>query len=258
MENLEGKKIGLALSGGAVLGAAHIGVLKALEEFKISIDYISGTSIGAFIASMYAFGLDYTKVKEIALELSWKEISSFSFSKLGLFSNRKIKNFLTENIGDVTFNEASIPLAIIAANISKGSKVIIKEGEVSSAVMASCCIPGLFQPVEVEGQLLVDGGIVENVPISPLKDFGANFIIAVDLNAKYDYTRPNNIVDVLLNSFHFTLASSTKLQTEKADLLIQPDLSSFNHIDVKQTEDLIQVGFEEAKKVLNQKINVSN
>ena len=244
------KQIGLALGGGAVLGAAHIGVLKALEELEISIHYVAGTSIGAFVAAFYAFDKTWKEIEEIALKLKWIDISGISLSQYGLLSNEKLGELITEYLGNKKFKKSSIPLAMIATDISNGKKVILRKGSVAEAAMASTAIPGIFNPVEIDGKLLVDGGIVENVPIQTLNDMGANYIIGVDLNAKHSYEKPNNIVDVMVNSFHFTLQASAKLQTKEADLLIQPDLSSFNRSDMDQVEDLIEKGYEDSISIL--------
>ena len=245
------RKIGLALGGGAVLGAAHVGVLRALEEFDISINCVAGTSIGAFISAFFAFNKHWTEIKEITLDLNWLDISALSLSKMGLLSNEKLGKLITEHIGDVNFAKADIPIAMISTDISNGEKIILKEGKVADAVMASTCIPGIFIPLEIGNKLLVDGGIVENVPITPLKEMGADFIIAVDLNAEYSHKKPEGIVEVLLNTYDFTIMTATKLQTEEADVLIKPDLSSFNMVDTNQTADLIEQGYLEAKKVFN-------
>jgi len=243
---MKNKKIGLALGGGAVLGAAHIGVLKALEELEISVQYVAGTSIGAFVAAFYAFDKTWKEIEEIALKLKWMDISGISLSQYGLLSNEKLGELITEYIGDKKFKQSSIPLAMVATDISNGKKVVLKKGLVAKAAMASTAIPGIFKPLEIDGKLLVDGGIVENVPIHTLKDMGADYIIGVDLNAKHSYERPDNIVDVMVNSFHFTLQASAKLQTKEADLLIQPDLSSFNRSDMDQVEDLIEKGYDDS------------
>ena len=245
------RKIGLALGGGAVLGAAHVGVLRALEEFEISINCVAGTSIGAFVSAFFAFNKHWTEIKEITLDLNWLDISALSLSKMGLLSNEKLGKLITEHIGDVNFAKADIPIAMISTDISNGEKIILKEGKVADAVMASTCIPGIFIPLEIGNKLLVDGGIVENVPITPLKEMGADFIIAVDLNAEYSHKKPEGIVEVLLNTYDFTIMTATKLQTEEADVLIKPDLSSFNMVDTNQTADLIEQGYLEAKKVFN-------
>ncbi|WP_352396961.1 patatin-like phospholipase family protein, partial [Aminobacterium colombiense] len=136
------KKIGLALGGGAVLGAAHIGVLKAIEEFNLPISYIAGTSIGAIISAFYAFGKNWEEMAILLKGLNWLDISRISLSQFGLLSNKKLGKLITDNLGDVSFDEACIPLAMIATDITSGEKVVLKSGNVAAAVMASSCIPG--------------------------------------------------------------------------------------------------------------------
>jgi len=246
------KKVGVALGGGAVLGAAHVGVLRALSESGIRISYIAGTSIGAFIAAFFAFGRSWKDIEEITGDLKWVDISGLSLSQFGLLSNKKLGEVIIDNIGEVDFENSDIPFAVVATDITSGEKVVIKEGPVAEAVMASACIPGIFIPVEKYGRLLVDGGIVENVPVSTLQDMGADYIIGVDLNAEHVNKRPENIIEVLLRSFDFTIKTASEIQTEEADLLIKPDLSSFNMVDVDQAEDLIEEGYSEAKKKLGE------
>jgi NTE family protein len=161
MKKLKKKKnIGLALGGGVVLGAAHIGVLKAIDEFNIKISHIGGTSIGALIAALYAFGISWKDIKSIALELGWFDITGLSLSKYGLLSNKDIGKIITDTLGDVKFEDSNIPLAAIATDISTGNNVVLTKGRVAVGIMASTCIPGVFLPVEINGELLVDGGIV--------------------------------------------------------------------------------------------------
>ncbi|MDT8347963.1 MAG: patatin-like phospholipase family protein, partial [Flavobacteriaceae bacterium] len=141
-------------------------------------------------------------------------------------------------------------LAVIATDISSGDRVVIDHGPVAQAVMASTCIPGIFKPVKIDGRYLVDGGIVENIPIKTTRKLGAKYVIGVDLNGKHSYQKPNNLLDVIINSFHFLMQHAEKFQAEKADLLIQPDLSGFNRSDTGQVEQLIQRGYEDSKKAL--------
>jgi NTE family protein len=244
------KKIGLALGGGVALGAAHVGVLKALDEADIKIDYITGTSVGAFVAAFVAFGNPWQDIKEIALNLKWIDIANISLSRYGLLANEKIGELIIENIGDRDMEDSNIPLAMTATNAANGEKITLKKGSVAEAVMASTCIPGIFKPIEKGDLMLVDGGIVENVPINTTKQLGAEFIIGVDLNAKYSYEKPDNIFDVILNSFHFIMKQSTKIQTEDADLLIEPDLSKYSRSDINQIEKMIKRGYKDAKTVL--------
>lgn len=246
------KKLGLALGGGAVLGAAHVGVLKALEEFDVNISFVAGTSIGAFISALFAFGKKSEEIEEIVKDLNWLDISGVSLSQYGLLSNKKLGNIINEYLGHTDMSAAGIPLAMVATNITSGEKVVLKDGDVASAVMASTCIPGIFVPVEINDQLLVDGGIVENVPVSVVKDMGADLIIGVDLNGRHRFIKPRNIIEVLLRSFDLTLQTATRLQVEKAGILIEPDLSEFNMVNINQVPALIERGYDEAKRILKE------
>ncbi len=253
MNSVYHKKRGLALGGGAVLGAAHVGVLKAIDEYRIRITRITGTSIGAFVAAFAAFGKSWKEIEAIAKELNWLDVSGISLSRFALLSNEKLGELIKKHIGDKNIEDAHIPLAMVAADITTGEKVVLNKGSVARAAMASTCIPGIFKPVEIDGRLLVDGGVVESVPVITLKDMGARKVIAVDLNAKHEYGVPENIIDIILNSYHYTMMASAKLQTEDADLLIEPDLSAFNRSNMKQVSNLMEKGYEDANKDLEKR-----
>lgn len=237
-------RVGLALGGGAILGAAHIGVLKALEEKDIKIEAITGTSIGAFVAILYAFGIPVADIEARVKELGWLDVTNFRLSRYGLLSNEKLADMLNKMIGKVSFDEAKIPLAVIATNIGTGKRVIIKEGDVALAAMASTCVPAIFAPVEVKGELYVDGGLVENVPLSPLYDLGANFLVGVDLNAKRQYEKPGDIIDVLMNALDIAIDNSTRLQTREVDLLVKPEVFHFSRTDTDNIEHLVKEGYD--------------
>lgn len=247
------KNPGLALGGGAALGAAHIGVLKAMEEKKIKPAYLSGTSIGAFVASHIAFGTPVNELEEIATELDWLDITGFKISKMGLLSNERLGKMILDQLGKVNIEDAEIPLCMIATDISSGKKVILKEGPLYKAVMASTCLPGIFTPVEWDDMLLVDGVLSENVPISPLREMGAKQIIGVDLTTNRQYKRPENIVDVLINTFDIGLDNMIKEQIEdKNTVLIQPELGAYNMADTRKAEELIEAGYRAAIKSLKE------
>lgn len=247
------KKLGLALGGGAVLGAAHIGVLEALEERDIRPEYISGTSIGAFIGALYAFGQTVAQLKEIAFDMDWLDVSNFKLSKMGLLGNDRIGKLILDNLGKKRIEDSQIKLAIVTTDISNGEKVVLTEGPLFKAVMASSCLPGIFIPVKWGDRLLVDGFLSENVPVSPLRAMGAEDIIAVDLTTNRDFKRPNDIIDVLTNTFAIGL---NKIFIEQLDdtriIMIQPKLSAYNKADTRKTKALIKEGYEETNRILDQ------
>ncbi len=245
-------KIGLALGGGAALGAAHIGVLKAFREAEVEYSALAGTSIGALIASLHAFGCTPEEIADIAREMDWLEVSSFTFSKLGLLSNDKIGRLVKNRIGEKNIEEAPISLAMVATNISSGGHVILDSGPVHEAVMASTCVPVLFKPVERDGCLLVDGGLVENVPISPLEKMGCRTIVGVDLNANRTYQRPDDLVDVLLNAMDISIDHSARVQAEEAELIIAPNVSAFSRTDHSALDALIEEGYNAASEALEE------
>ncbi len=157
---------------------------------------------------------------------------------------------IKKHIGDELITESKIPISMVATDAASGEKVVIKDGSITDAVKASTCIPGIFNPIKINNKMMIDGGIVENVPIDTVRNMGAYYVIGIDLNAQFKYEKPKHIFDVLLNSFHFTLLTSSKLQTKDADLLIKPDLSSFSRSNTDQVDSLMKQGYDDAKKAL--------
>ena len=243
--------VALALGGGAVLGAAHIGVLKALDEYGIKVNRISGTSIGAMIAALYAFGKTPQEIEQSVVELEWLDVTSFTLSRYGILSNDDLGRQVENLLGKVDIAEARIPLYLIATDLTEGVKIVLSKGDVSSAVMASTCIPGVFVPVEIDGQLLVDGGLVENVPVSPLRKAGAGFVIGVNLSAGRHYQRPQDIIDVFANAIDIAIDNVTRSQTSEADLIIAPRLSSYSRRDMSRIPELIEEGYRSARQLLD-------
>ena len=246
-------KLGLALGGGATLGAAHIGVLKALEDASIKVHCISGTSIGAYIASLYAFGKSPAEIEEEIRGLDWLDISSFSLLKLkfGLLTNNKLGESIEKLLGDVGVRDADVPLAIVATDIANCRKSVLTDCSLSQAIMASTCVPGIFSPVDVDDQMLVDGGLVENVPISPLKEMGATLTAGVDLSAHRSYRKPEDLIDVLINSMDIAIDNATRLQTSDADLVIAPKLHAYSRTNSGQISELVDEGYKACRSALD-------
>lgn len=237
------RPVGVALSGGGKLGAAHVGVLRALEEKGVPVERLSGTSAGAVVAALYAFATPIDKIERIAEDTTWLSISSFSPSWLGLLANRRLGDILRNAIGEPRFEDAHIPFAVIATDIARGRRVVLDRGEVVPAVLASACVPGIFQPIGHDDQLLVDGGLVENLPTSVLRPMGARTVIAVDLNSGRDYERPDDMIDVILNATDIAINNATQLQTRHGvDLLIAPKLTSHRRFRSRRGGPLVEEG----------------
>lgn len=224
-------KIGLALGGGAAKGIAHVGALKAFQENEINIAYLAGTSAGALVAAYYAFGIPIEKINEIGKTLNIRRLMSFSFKSLGLIDSQAVHDMLIADIGDVDIKDAIIPLAITATDINTGQQVVFTEGRLADIVCASMAMPGLFVPVPLNDLLLVDGGIVENVPVSPLKKMGAGIVVGIDLNGVSDYPQPDSAIDVVVNAIDITMDLRTRDQIKDADVIISLDLSSYKRFD---------------------------
>jgi NTE family protein len=175
-------KIGLALSGGAAKGLAHIGVIKALEEAGIQVDYIAGSSMGALIGAAYASGIPIDTLEKIAVNTDWKTSAKLfvpGFSTSGLIDGKRVKEFLYTLYDDKKIENLPIPYAATATDISTGKLFVINKGNLLEAVRASISIPVVFTPVKYKDIFLVDGGLVDPVPIDVVREMGADFVIAV-------------------------------------------------------------------------------
>jgi NTE family protein len=242
-------RIGLALGGGAAKGIAHIGVLKALEEEHIKVHCVSGTSVGALVASYFAFGRPAESILSICSELNLSKLIDFTLERGGLFSTDNIREMILRDLGDCRIEDANIPLAICATDIETGEQLIFEEGNLADVVCASMAVPGLFVPVEIDGRILVDGGLVENVPISPLKKMGAGIIVAVDLSHVGRYPKPENTLDVVANAINIGIDFNTRKQLKKADIALPLDLSRYsltNNAD--RVDELYMEGYHPMKK----------
>lgn len=175
------KRVGLALGGGGARGMAHVGVIRVLEREGIPIDCVAGTSAGSMVGAAYAAGLRADDLLEVALQLSWKNILRLVWPRQGFVSFARLESHMVDLVGDLTFADLDIPYAAVTADLATGEQVVLTEGRVAPAVRASCSVPGIVTPVEIDGRLLVDGGIVNNLPISVARSLGADVVIAVGL-----------------------------------------------------------------------------
>lgn len=244
-------KIGLALGGGGARGAAHIGVLQQLKIAKIHPHCMAGTSAGAIVASLYAFDVDLAVIEQEMKQLKPVDFTSFRFKGLGLFENSEIKELLTKLLpADARIEQARIPLAVKATNLLTGRGVVLDHGPVIPAVLASCCVPGIYMAQEIDGMILVDGGLTENVPLSALKKLGAHLTIGVNLNGNSGYTRPQGVVDVLSSAMDIAIDAQTRRQLNDAHVVISMDLTQYSRTSSEHFDQLVEIG----KKATQEKI----
>jgi NTE family protein len=231
------------LGGGAVLGFSHVGILEALHAAGVEIHMITGTSAGAIVAALHAFGIGPARMHELLVPLTWRKVSRFSASSLGLLSNEAIADLLDDELGPVRIEDATTPLAIVTADIHTGTMVTLRDGPLAEAVRASAAIPGIYAPVAIDDRLMVDGGIVANVPVAPLRDLGADVIVAATLGEALPFQPVRTLVGVLTNAFLIAVYRATRIDLmEGVDVVIAPDLHIYNHWDVRQREELIARG----------------
>ncbi len=256
------KKVGLALGGGAARGMAHIGVLEILERENIPIDMIAGTSAGAVVGALLAQRKSAAEIKQLARDFDWKhrfQAVDLTLPKNGFIAGKKIKQLLKSIIGDVDFNELGMPFACVATDVNSGEEVVINQGSVLEAVRASISIPVIFSVVEYKGRHLVDGGLVNPVPVSVLKAMGADFIIAVNvmprLNHKTGFAHPSpsmvnqssankgpNLFNIMLKVFSITNSQVVESSINGADVVIEPQLPGIGLGDFTHTEECFLQG----------------
>jgi NTE family protein len=246
-------KIGLALGGGFARGLAHIGVLKVFEEEQIPIDFIAGTSVGSVIGASYASGVSAKELSELASLVRFKDFSRWTFSRFGLFSNDKMAEFLHKILRCRTFEELRIPLAVATTDIITGEPAVFTQGELVAPVRASCAYPGMFLPVNINGRLLVDGLLTHAVPAAPLRDMGAERVIAVYLSARWVKPRgPRHVFDIIGQCFSIAQDKMCGLWKSVSDIVVEPDIGDFGYDDFARASEMVRAGEIAARAALPQ------
>ena len=249
------KKIGIALSGGAARGFAHLGVLKVLAAHNIPIDYIAGTSAGSFAGAAFASGLSVAEIVEMSRKISWFRMTGFSYSPKGLLSNASMGAFINEHFPVHKFEDLPVPFAAVACDLETGKEVVLKDaGDLATAVRASCAIPGVFVPVEIEGRRLIDGGVVSNVPTKAVRKLGAEIIIAVDVlasGATY-WGSPSTLLGIFFQSAMMLLRAASKAHHYRADIVIIPDIAHLRPDEIGKMDEFIKAGEEAALEKIDE------
>lgn len=239
------KKVTLVLGGGSARGIAHIGVLKVLEREKIPIDMIVGTSIGSLIGAGYSTGITVQDMEKKASAFSWEKLFDLTFPRLALIEGKKMDEAISDIMQGMEFKDAKIPLYIVTTDIETNEEIIFSSGDLKKAIRASCSWPGIFNPVEIDGRMLVDGGVKNSVPTDIAKRLGADFIIASDVGFCVKNGRIENILQMLLQTFQIMGEELNKYQDRLADVLIKPRLGDIDQASFHRSVEAIKMGEEE-------------
>lgn len=245
-------KLGLALSGGATHGAAHIGILQVFEREGIRPDIVAGTSAGALVGSAYCAGVPLTELEEMFLGMDWPTLVKISLKKtLALFDTQPMEEFVRKKIGDCEFKDLNIPFAVICCDIVTGERIVIDQGAVAPAVRASAAIPGLFSPVEIDGRLLVDGGVVDNLPTEQVRAMGAKFVIGCNVSNRGKKTRrPENPFENVMAMINIMQEHTLKLNMDTCDCLIKPNISQYSSWGFNDSVKVLEEGRKAAEAAL--------
>ncbi|MBK8985278.1 MAG: patatin-like phospholipase family protein [Chloroflexi bacterium] len=241
-------KIGLALSGGGTRGLVHIGVLSVLVKAGIPIDYVAGTSVGSFVGAVFCAGMPVDQMRALALSTSWKLLSRPALSHSALLSFRPLETWVEQILGDVDICDLGIPFAVITADLERGEKVVLRRGPVARAVHASCAIPGIVEPVEIDGRLLCDGGIVDNLPIHVVRDMGADYVIGADIFVPSHYHRMGPLGTGLMTIE--TLVRHSGGHVGEADCLITPQISGHAYHRFSKAQEFFHLGEDATRRAL--------
>jgi len=292
-------KIALVLSGGGAKGAAHVGVMRILEKNNVPIDMIVGTSMGSFMGGMYASGKSPEDIEDILSSADWKRFITTDFNRQDIPMRRKDVDYtyqgrlglginaenelvlptgvfkrepyllelmsMTEDVQDIKdFDKLPIPFRAVATNIRNGDKVVLKGGSLAKSIYASSSIPGGFQPINIDGIDLVDGGVSSNFPIQVARDMGADIIIAVDVSQDFSENIDVNSYLVIMGQLVDILTRKNVEESidtlEKKDILLIPDVGEYGALDAYKYAEIIQKGVDVALKseALLQKLSLSD
>ncbi len=243
-------RVGLALSGGAARGIAHVGVMRALREYQIPIHCIAGTSAGSLVGGALASGMSLEEIESIAKNLRWRDVGRLTMSRMGVQSNERMEQYLREHLPVTRFEEFPIPFAAVATDLSSGEAVVMRDqGDVAFAIRASCAIPGWYVPVTDEfGRQLVDGGLVANIPATVVRALGAEIVIAVDVNSEgATFLGPSlSIVSIVLQSMLHVQRTVSAHELKNADVVIRPHVGHIRWDEMRRAEELLSAGYEAA------------
>lgn len=224
-------RIALVLGGGAAKGFAHVGVIKALESQGYKPDILAGTSVGSFVAALYAGGHDGFELQRMAFEFKESTVSDWSLPDRGFLRGEALQEYVNRNLQNRPIEKLPRKLAIVATDLQSGQQVVFERGDAGMAVRASSSVPGVFQPVRINGREYVDGGLVSPVPIRVARSLGADIVIAVDISSRPNDKPVRDTIDLLLRTFAIMGNAIADAELPLADVLVKPNIVQLSGAD---------------------------
>lgn len=247
------KKVGLALGSGAARGIAHIGVIQVLLEHNIPIDYVSGCSMGAVIGAIFCTGSDMYTLGKMASTITERMFFDVTLPKYGLLKGKKAEELVALLTKNYTFEQCKIPFVVAACDLVSAKTVALNTGNIARAVRASFSVPGVFEPVRWGDMLLVDGGVTDRVPVDLVKDMGAEYVIAVDVNYRgWERKMPTNVIETLFQAFETIDWCSVQHIKLESDVLIVPDVTKIDFASLTNAEECLENGRKAALEKIDQ------
>jgi NTE family protein len=241
-------KIGITLSGGGARGIAHIGVLKALEEMGVEISMISGTSAGSIVGALYARGYKPEEIIAIIQKVSVFRSVKPAWTWTGLLSLEGLKNVFLKYIPENNFDALRMPLTVAATDIERGETVYFSKGELIPCIMASSCVPAVFAPISLDGKLLVDGGVLDNLPVKPIRK-NCDILIGSHCNPIGSDFDAKNLRTIIERSLLMAVNCNTQRSREFCDVFIEPpELSKFTGFGLSKAQDIFDIGYRFTKE----------
>lgn len=242
----------MALSGGAARGIAHIAVLETLEEDGIAIQSIAGTSAGSVVGALYAAGMPLPEIQRILLHTKWKNLLKLTIPKQGLISSEGIYRFMEDILPVKKFSSLSIPFAAVATDLKTAEKVAITSGSLARAVQASCSLPVIFTPTEINRKVLVDGGIASQIPVKTVREeLGAKIAVAVNVNYKaMEFDQYDNIITIATHLSMLWATRNAREEEKLADVVIQVNARDISLYDLSKSKELLRRGRKAAEDKL--------
>lgn len=237
-------KIGIAFGGGGTRGFTHLGAIKAFEEFGIKFDYVAGTSAGSLVGAFYSAGYTFKQMYEICKTIKEKDIRR-NIIPFTPSSPEGIGEIIKNNLGDINIEDLKIPYSAIAVDIKTTKEVCFSKGNLAKAVMGSCCVPLVFQPVVYDDKILCDGGLQNTIPADIPRHYGCDYVVAVDVNKSRTYgTNSTKLLDVLSCSIRILMKSNAVRGYVTADVIIAPETKRFKSTKTEGMDDMIEEGYK--------------